>query len=81
MHCFVERRAPLAAELQGLRQSMRADAAIWISWPKKTSGVVSDVSEDVIREIALPLGLVDIKVCAVSPVWSGLKLVIRRELR
>lgn len=60
---------------------MRADAMIWSCWPKKSSGVASDISEDIIREIALPIGLVDIKVCAISAVWSGLKLVIRKELR
>jgi len=60
---------------------MRADAAIWVSWPKKSSGVVTDITEDTIREVALPLGLVDIKVCAVDETWSGLKLVIPRALR
>ena len=54
---------------------------VWVSWPKKSSGVSSDVTEDTIREVALPLGLVDIKVCAVDQVWSALKLVIRKELR
>ena len=54
---------------------------IWVSWPKKSAKVPTDITEDVIREIALPLGLVDVKVCAVSDVWSGLKLVVRRELR
>jgi hypothetical protein len=57
------------------------DAIIWISWPKKSSGVVTDLTEDRIREMALPLGLVDIKVCTVDNVWSGLKLMVRRELR
>ena len=54
---------------------------IWVSWPKKSSGVATDLTEDVVRQIALPLGLVDIKVCAVDEVWSGLKLMIRKELR
>ena len=54
---------------------------IWVSWPKKSSGVKSDFTEDTIREVALPLGLVDIKVCAVDETWSGLKLVIRKENR
>jgi hypothetical protein len=54
---------------------------IWVSWPKKSSGVLTDISEDKIREVALPLGLVDIKVCAVDEVWSGLKLMVRREKR
>ena len=57
------------------------DAVIWVSWPKKTSKVPSDVTEDTIRAVALPMGLVDIKVCAVDDTWSGLKLVLRREAR
>jgi hypothetical protein len=60
---------------------MRSDAVVWVSWPKKASRVATDITEDVIREVALPIGLVDIKVCAVSDVWSGLKLVVRKELR
>ena len=58
---------------------MRPDAVIWVSWPKKASGVATDITEDVIREMALPLTLVDIKVCAVDDIWSGLKLVIRKS--
>ncbi len=57
------------------------DGIIWVSWLKKSSGAVSNLTEDAVREVALPLGLVDIKVCAVDQVWSGLKLVIRKELR
>jgi len=60
---------------------MRPDGMIWVSWPKKSSKVPTDITEDTIREVALPLGLVDIKVCAVDDVWSGLKLVIRKENR
>ena len=60
---------------------MKQDAAIWISWPKKSSKVETDITEDTIREVALPLGLVDVKVCAVDATWSGLKLVIRKALR
>lgn len=60
---------------------IRQNRMIWVSWPKKTSGVKTDVTEGVIREVALPLGLVDVKVCAVDATWSGLKLVIRKELR
>ncbi len=81
IHLFCERRATLAKKLTQLRASMRADATIWVSWPKKSSKVLTDITEDTIRELALPIGLVDTKVCAVSDVWSGLKLVIRRELR
>ena len=62
-------------------QSMRRDAVVWVSWPKKASGVATDVTEDVVREVALPMGLVDVKVCAVDATWSGLKLVIRKALR
>lgn len=80
-HLFVTRREDLARHLSGLRRQLRPDAALWVSWPKKSSGVASTVTEDTIRELALPLGLVDIKVCAVSAVWSGLKLVLRKELR
>ncbi len=60
---------------------MKQDAAIWVSWPKKSAQVATDITEDTVREVALPLGLVDIKVCAVDETWSGLKLVIRKELR
>lgn len=81
VHVFVTRRAELAQHLATLREALRPDAAIWISWPKRASKQPTDVTEDVIRELALPLGLVDIKVCAVSEVWSGLKLVLRKELR
>ncbi len=81
VHVFTMRRQELAAELASLRTAIRPDAAVWVSWPKKASKVPTDVTEDVVRAVALPLGFVDIKVCAVSDVWSGLKLVIRKELR
>lgn len=81
LHVFAERRAALAQELAAARQGMRPDAALWVSWPKKAAKVPTDITEDTIRELALPLGLVDVKVCAVSEVWSGLKLVLRKELR
>ena len=77
VHVFVRKRAELARHLEHLRQSLAPDGYVWISWPKKASKVPSDITEDVIREVALPLGFVDIKVCAVSDVWSALKLVIR----
>ena len=80
-HVFVTERDDLAKSLAVLRQKLKADAPVWVSWPKKSSGVSSNVTEDVVRQVALPLGYVDIKVCAVSDVWSGLKLVIRKELR
>jgi hypothetical protein len=81
VHVFVTERAVLAAALKRLRSSLGPEAVIWVSWPKKSSKVPTTVTEDVIRELALPLGLVDIKVCAVSEVWSGLKLVVRKALR
>jgi len=81
IHVFYDRRAELKTELEVLRTSIRSDAAVWVSWPKKTSKVPTDITEETIRELALPLGFVDVKVCAVSEVWSGLKLVIRKEFR
>ncbi|HZF79754.1 MAG TPA: DUF3052 family protein [Rubrivivax sp.] len=81
VHLFVVRQGDLARELSALRGSLRPDAALWVSWPKKAAKVPTDVTEDRIRELALPLGFVDVKVCAVSSVWSGLKLVVRKALR
>ena len=81
LHVFVDLRSTLQAELVQARKKLRPDAAVWVSWPKKASKVPTDITEDVIREVALPMGFVDIKVCAVSDVWSGLKLVVRKELR
>ena len=80
-HLFVRQRARLAGEAARLRKTMRAGAALWVSWPKKAAKVPTDLSEDVIREVVLPMGWVDVKVCAVDAIWSGLKLVVRRELR
>jgi hypothetical protein len=81
VHVFAVRRAALRAALRRVLKLLRPDAAVWVSWPKKASGVATDITEDVIRELALPLTLVDIKVCAVDEVWSGLKLVIRKSAR
>ncbi len=81
VHFFTTQRQELTKHLASLRKTLKPDAAIWISWPKKASKVPTDVTEDVIRAVALPMGLVDIKVCAVTEVWSGLKLVLRKELR
>lgn len=78
---FVTSRAQLKREIATARKHMRPEAGFWIAWPKKASGVVTDVTEDVVREIALPTGLVDNKVCAIDEIWSGLRLVIRKELR
>ena len=80
-HVFVTARAALAEAISRLLPRLARDGQIWVSWPKKASKVPTDVTEDVIRDVALPLGLVDVKVCAVDETWSGLKLVIRRELR
>ena len=81
IHIFSTEQVELASALRTALEKMRPNAAIWVSWPKKSSKVPTDITEDVIREIALPMGLVDIKVCAVDEVWSGLKLVVRKENR
>ncbi|MEP9357781.1 hypothetical protein [Sphingomonas sp. KR3-1] len=80
-HIFVTERAKLERELEALLALIDRGGFIWVSWPKKAAGMETDVTEDVIREVALPKGLVDIKVCAVDTIWSGLKLVIRKENR
>ena len=80
-HIFVTSCAVLDCELRMLLPLIARDGTIWVSWPKKTSKVPTDITEDVIRAVALPLHLVDVKVCAVDETWSGLKLVIRREHR
>jgi hypothetical protein len=80
-HVFARDAALLRAELERLSARLPADGVIWVSWPKKSSGVGTDISEDTVRAIALPMGLVDIKVCAIDAIWSGLKLVWRKELR
>jgi hypothetical protein len=80
-HIFVTRRADLEREVAALRQLIAPGGFIWVSWPKTASKVATDITEDTIREVALPTGLVDVKVCAVDAVWSGLKLMIRKELR
>jgi hypothetical protein len=81
VHLFSTERKELSATLKTLRQKLTDEGAIWVSWPKKSAKVHTDITEDTIREVALPLGFVDIKVCAVDDVWSGLKLVVRRENR
>lgn len=81
VHLFATKKADLAATLKSFRAKLKPDIPIWVSWPKKSSKAPTDLTEDVIREVALPLGFVDVKVCAVSDVWSGLKLVVRKELR
>jgi hypothetical protein len=81
VHLFATRRSELAKALRSLRTRLRQDGAVWVSWPKKSAKVPTDITEDTIREVALPIGFVDVKVCAVDDQWSGLKLVIRKELR
>lgn len=81
IHLFATRRSELEKQLSILRRKIAEDAAVWVSWPKKSSGVATDITEDVIRAVALPLSFVDIKVCAVDETWSGLKLMIRKENR
>ena len=80
-HIFVTERAALERQLGSLRHQIAPDGQVWVSWPKQASKVPTDITEDTIRELCLPLGFVDTKVCAVDEVWSGLKLVIRKELR
>jgi hypothetical protein len=80
-HIFVAERAVMERELAALRQLITPAGFVWVSWPKKASKVPTDITEDSIREVALPMGLVDVKVCAVDDIWSGLKLMIRKELR
>jgi hypothetical protein len=81
VHAFFTEKAELSRFLASARRTLQPDASIWVSWPKKSSKVQTTITEDTIRELALPLGFVDIKVCAVDDTWSGLKLVVRRELR
>jgi len=80
-HVFATSRTALAREIAALDERLPDSGMLWVSWPKKASKVATDISEDVVREIALPLGLVDVKVCAIDAVWSGLKLVRRRSAR
>ncbi len=80
-HVFVTRKAELRAALAACRRTLAPTATVWVSWPKKTSGVPSEITEDTVRELALPLGFVDVKVCAVDATWSGLRLVVRKALR
>lgn len=78
---FVTARRDLERRLDALRRAIAPDGMVWVAWPKKASKVPTDVTEDVVREVVLPTGLVDVKVCAIDATWSGLKVVIRKELR
>jgi hypothetical protein len=81
VHVFATERAVLATTLAALRKQLDAEATVWVSWPKKSAKARTDITEDTIRGLALPLGWVDVKVCAVDDTWSGLKLVVRKVLR
>jgi hypothetical protein len=81
VHLFATETAGLAGKLRSYRAAIVADGMIWVSWPKKSSGVPTDLSDVVVRDTALPLGLVDIKVCAIDDIWSGLKFVIPKHQR
>jgi hypothetical protein len=78
---FVSSRAELERRIGGLHARLHPDGMLWVAWPKRASRVPTDMSEHVVRDVALPRGLVDVKVCAIDDTWSGLKLVVRRELR
>ena len=78
---FHTARADLTSRLPVLMRALHVDGGLWVSWPKRASGMVTDITEDVIREVALPTGLVDVKVCAIDDTWSGLRLCLRKELR
>ena len=80
-HVFVTRMAELEAAVAELRARLSPAGFLWVSWPKRSSGLASEITEDEVRRVALPTGLVDVKVCAVDETWSGLKLMIRRTER
>ncbi len=81
IHFFVKEKTKLSSGVKLYITKIKQDGTIWVSWPKKASRVKTDITENVIRDVILPIGLVDVKVCAVDQVWSGLKLVIRKENR
>jgi hypothetical protein len=81
VHVFIKKRSELEKRLSVLRQKVADTGTVWVSWPKKSAGVPTDVTEDAVRAFALPLGFVDVKVCAIDETWSGLKLMVRRENR
>jgi hypothetical protein len=81
VHLFTKSRGELEKLLSWLRKKIPDTATVWVSWPKKSAGIPTDVTEDVIRAVALPLGFVDVKVCAIDETWSGLKLMVRRTER
>jgi hypothetical protein len=78
---FHTSRADLAKRVPALMRGLDVDGGIWVAWPKRASGVATDITEDVVREVVLPTGLVDVKVCAIDDTWSGLRVCLRKELR
>jgi hypothetical protein len=78
VHVFIKTRRELKKSLSILREKLADTGTVWVSWPKRSAGVPTDVTEDVVRAVALPLGFVDVKVCAIDETWSGLKLMVRR---
>jgi hypothetical protein len=81
LHAFVTKEARLQDVLERARAGLGPEAVVWVSWPKKAAGLASEITEDTVRDLALPLGFVDVKVCAIDATWSGLKLVVRKTLR
>jgi hypothetical protein len=81
IHVFAKKRSELSNRLAVSREQIADTGTVWVSWPKRSSGVPTDVMEDAVRAVALPLGFVDVKVCAIDETWSGLKLMVRRENR
>ena len=81
VHAFVTKKGRLSDVLDRARVGLGPDAVVWVSWPKKAANIPSEITEDTVRDVALPLGFVDVKVCAVDNTWSGLKLVVRKALR
>lgn len=81
IHCFERERVVLESLAPALAARLQPDGMLWVSWPKRASGLPTTLTEDVLREVLLPLGLVDVKVCAVDAVWSGLKFMFRKEVR
>jgi hypothetical protein len=81
VHVFIKKRSELERRLSALREKIEGTGTVWVSWPKRSSGMPTDVTEDVVRAVALPLGFVDVKVCAIDETWSGLKLMVRRTNR
>ncbi len=78
---FVTERAVLVKRLDALQAAIAPDGMVWVAWPKKAAKMDTNITEDVVREVVLPAGLVDVKVCAIDETWSGLKIVIRKERR